>query len=293
MYAEKITKAASGWLALAINVLLYIITVLVFIQGVRAGSGWTIFGASALTLVAVLLTIGFFIVNPNESAVLLLFGSYKGTVKTNGFWWANPFYTKIKISLRVHNLNTEKLKVNDKDGNPIEIAAVVVWQVQNTAQAQFDVEDYRDYVEIQSESAVRKLASAYSYDSGVDEDDLEVVTLRGATDEINQHLQEELQERLARAGVRVVEARLSHLAYAPEIAADMLRRQQANAIVAARKRIVEGAVGMVEMALKELERVDEVELDQDRKAAMISNLLVVLCSETSAQPVVNTGTLYQ
>jgi regulator of protease activity HflC (stomatin/prohibitin superfamily) len=226
-------------------------------------------------------------VNPNEAAALLLFGAYKGTVKKNGFCWANPFYTKMKISLRARNLNGEKLKVNDLSGNPIEIAAVVVWQVAETAEALFEVDDYEEYVETQSEAAVRHMASAYPYDG-----DEATISLRGSTDELNQHLQKELQERLGRAGVDVNEARLSHLAYAPEIAGAMLQRQQASAVVAARQKIVEGAVGMVELALEELNKKTIVTLDEERKAAMVSNLMVVLCSEHSAQPIVNTGTLY-
>jgi len=239
-------------------------------------------------VVAFIMWGGFFIVNPNEARVMLLFGSYKGTCKRNGFGWTNPFMTKTPISQRARNLNGERLKVNDKDGNPIEIAVVVVWQIENTSQAVFDVDDYEEYVTTQSEAAVRHLASAYSYDGGDEE-----LTLRGTTEEINERLEAELQERLSRAGVKVVEARLSHLAYAPEIAGAMLQRQQAHAVVAARQKIVEGAVGMVEMALKELGDRDLADFDSDRKAVMISNLLVVLCSEHAAQPVVNTGTLYQ
>ena len=214
---------------------------------------------------------------PNEAIALLLFGSYKGTCRDNGFHWATPFLSKLKISLKARNFNSDKLKVNDITGNPIEIAAVVVWRVHNTAQALFDVEDYEEYVTTQSESAVRQLASSYPYDGGEDE-----ISLRGSTEEINSHLKDALQERLNRAGVAVIEARLSHLAYAPEIA-----------VVAARKKLVEGAGGMVEMALLELNKKQLVKLDEERKAAMVSNLLVVLCSEHSAQPVVNTRTLYQ
>jgi regulator of protease activity HflC (stomatin/prohibitin superfamily) len=268
--------------------MIYVLFIVGLVLAAATDSGLAVILAILALGAGILASAGFFIVNPNDSKLLLLFGSYKGTIKSNGFWWANPFYRKIKLSLRAHTLNGDKLKVNDRSGNPIEIAAVVVWRVANTAQAQFDVEDYVEYVKTQSETAVRKLASAYSYDGAETE-----VTLRGATDEVNTHLQEELQERLMPAGVEVMEARLSHLAYAPEIAADMLRRQQASAVVAARKTIVEGAVGMVEMALAELSKLDGVELDAERKAAMISNLLVVLCSESSAQPVINTGTLYQ
>jgi len=231
---------------------------------------------------------GFFTLQPNEGAVLLLFGAYRGTARTEGFRWANPLYRKIKISLRARNLNGEKLKVNDQRGNPIEIAAVVVWRVDDTAKGCFDVKDYSNYVAVQSESAVRHLASRYPYDASADHE----VSLRGSTDEVSQALQAELQERLGKAGVVVEEARLSHLAYAPEIAGAILRRQQAEAVVAARTRIVEGAVGMVETALQHLEEHKMIQLDDERKAAMVSNLLVVLCGEQAAQPVVNTGTLY-
>jgi regulator of protease activity HflC (stomatin/prohibitin superfamily) len=288
MYKEKDVQNISGWLMLIVVIALYVIGVLSLIFGIREEHTLRIIGSIVLLVVNSILLAGFFIVNPNESAVLVLFGRYAGSAKKNGFWWTNPFMTKTKISLRARNLNSEKLKVNDLVGNPIEIAVVVVWKVENTAQAQFDVDDYVEYVHVQSESAVRKLASAYPYDGPEGE-----ISLRRATDEINHHLQEELQERLSQAGVHVSEARLSHLAYAPEIAADMLRRQQASAVVAARQTIVEGAVGMVEMALAELAKAHVVELDEERKAAMVSNLLVVLCSESAAQPVLNTGTLYQ
>jgi regulator of protease activity HflC (stomatin/prohibitin superfamily) len=243
---------------------------------------------TVLLCVAITVSVGFFVVNPNEAAALLLFGAYKGTCKQNGFRFANPFMTKIKLSLKARNLNGEKLKVNDLAGNPIEIAAVVVWRVDNTAEALFDVDDYEEYVQTQSEAAVRHLASAYPYDGPEDQ-----LTLRGTTEEFNNHLKKELQERLDRSGVHVIEARLSHLAYAPEIAHAMLQRQQASAVVAARQKIVEGAVGMVEMALAELNEKSLVTLDEERKATMVSNLLVVLCSEHAAQPVVNTGSLYQ
>jgi regulator of protease activity HflC (stomatin/prohibitin superfamily) len=231
---------------------------------------------------------GFFTLQPNTAAVLLLFGEYMGTAHQSGFYWANPFYKKVRVSLRARNLNSEKLKVNDQRGNPIEIAAVVVWRVHDTARASFDVDDYANYVHVQSESAVRHLASSYPYDASEEHQ----VSLRGSMDEVSKALQRELQERLDKAGVVVDEARLSHLAYAPEIAGAMLRRQQAEAVVAARTRIVEGAVGMVHMALAHLEKDKIVELDGERKAAMVSNLLGVLCGEHAAQPVVNTGTLY-
>lgn len=249
---------------------------------------WGLVGCSFVAGGLGLLWAGFFTLQPNEAAVLLLFGAYKGTVRRAGFHYANPLLRKLKISLRTRNFNTDKLKVNDQRGNPTEIAAVVVWRVENTAQASFDVDDYKDYVHIQSESALRHLASRYPYDTTADNE----LSLRGSMDEVSHTLQQELQDRLAKAGVIVEEARLSHLAYAPEIAGAMLRRQQAEAIVAARLRIVEGAVGMVELALEKLEEKKTVLLDDERKAAMVSNLLVVLCGEQAAQPVVNAGTLY-
>jgi regulator of protease activity HflC (stomatin/prohibitin superfamily) len=264
---------------------------------------------------------GHFTLQPNEARVLILFGSYKGTVRRSGFYWANPFYARnrgripwtvappadpktpnrmgqrqgiiykplpAKISLRAHNFNSDKLKVNDKRGNPVEIAAVVVWRVEDTAQAAFDVEDYESYVQVQSEAAIRSIASNYAYDHGEEQE----VTLRGGGDEVALELKKELGHRLAKAGVMVDEARLTHLAYAPEIASAMLRRQQAEAVIAARTKIVLGAVSMVEMALRELERNEVVKLDEERKAAMVSNLLVVLCGTAEASPVINTGTLY-
>jgi regulator of protease activity HflC (stomatin/prohibitin superfamily) len=231
---------------------------------------------------------GFFTLQPNMAAVLVLFGKYVGTVKTSGFHWANRFFTKTRVSLRARNLNCEKIKVNDSRGNPIEIAAVVVWRVVNTAQAVFDVDEFVHYVTVQSESALRHLASAYPYDT-TEEGQL---SLRGSMDEVSASLTRELQDRVDKAGVKIDEARLSHLAYAPEIASAMLQRQQAEAIVAARSRIVDGAVGMVEMALSRLDQHATVKLDDEKRAAMVSNLLVVLCGDRSAQPVVNTGTLY-
>jgi regulator of protease activity HflC (stomatin/prohibitin superfamily) len=231
---------------------------------------------------------GFFTLQPNEARVLILFGAYKGTERTSGFHWTNPLNTKRRISLRARNLNGERLKVNDKRGNPIEIAAVVVWRVEDTAQASFDVENYEAYVHIQSESAVRHLASCYAYDYGAENE----ITLRSGVDEVSLALQKELQERVSRAGVMIEEARLTHLAYAPEIAGVMLRRQQAEAIIDARQKIVHGAVSMVQMALQDLAEKGIVELDEERKAAMVGNLLVVLCGESEAQPIINTGTLY-
>jgi regulator of protease activity HflC (stomatin/prohibitin superfamily) len=262
---------------------------------------------------------GFFTLQPNEARVLVLFGKYIGTVRQSGFHWGNPFYSsgpkvdlktrlqtaaakensaeasaimrraaRNKISLRVRNLNSDKLKVNDKRGNPIEIGAVIVWRVQDTAQAMFDVDDYENYVRIQSESAIRHLASAYPYDHGEENE----ITLRSGVDEVSQALREELQARLEKAGVAIEEARLTHLAYAPEIAQAMLRRQQAEAVIAARQKIVHGAVSMVDMALRELADKKVVNLDDERRAAMVSNLMVVLCGEAEVHPVVNTGTLY-
>jgi len=243
--------------------------------------------------VAAFLLSGHFTLQPNEARLLILFGAYKGTVRTSGFFWSNPFYTKFtKMSLRAYNLNSEKLKVNDKHGNPIEIAAVVVWRVADTAQAKFDVADYNRYVNIQSESALRHLASTYAYDVGETTDAKDEVTLRGGGDAVSTALMGELQVRLAKAGVTVDEARISYLSYAPEIAEAMLRRQQAQAVVAARKIIVQNAVSMVEMALSELSERKVVVLDDERRAAMVSNLLVVLCGENHASPVINTGTLY-
>lgn len=288
MYTEKTLHTASGLIALPLLLLLLGGTIWLFIAGIIAKSLAMILGSLALLLADIILLTGLFVVSPNEAAVVLLFGDYKGTVKRNGFCWANPFYTKRKISLRARNLNGERIKVNDLAGNPIEIAAVVVWRVVNTTEALFEVDRFEDYVTTQSEAAVRHLASAYPYDG--DENEL---TLRGTTDEINQRLEKELQERLGRAGVEIIEARLSHLAYAPEIAGAMLQRQQASAVVAARQKIVEGAVGMVELALAELSTKSIIELDEERKAAMVSNLLVVLCSDHATQPVINTGTLYQ
>jgi len=259
------------------------------ISGVRAANPTLIIASSIALVLTLFLLGGLFVVNPNEGRVLQLFGDYAGTARTAGLRWANPFYTKKRVSLRVRNFESSRLKVNDTDGNPIEIAAVVVWQVVDTAEAMFEVDDYNNYVKVQTESAVRNLATGYPYDS---HDDAQI-SLRGHTATVAEHLKKEIQDRLTRAGVSVIEARISHLAYAAEIAASMLQRQQAGAIIAARQRIVEGAVGMVEMALDMLSRRDIVTLDNERKAAMVSNLLVVLCGERSTQPVVNTGTIYQ
>jgi regulator of protease activity HflC (stomatin/prohibitin superfamily) len=287
MHTEKKISVGSGWPLLFLNILMYLALIPAVIYTIGNPASGIIL-TTLLLFIAILVSVGFFIVNPNEAVALLLFGAYKGTCRVNGFRWANPFFTKQKVSLKARNFNSDKLKVNDLTGNPIEIAAVVVWRVHDTAQALFDVDDYEDYVTIQSETAIRHLASSYPYDGAENE-----ISLRGSTEDINNNLKTELQDRLRRAGVKVIETRLSHLAYAPEIAGAMLQRQQAHAVVAARQKIVEGAVGMVEMALEELNKQQLVVLDEERKASMVSNLLVVLCSEHAAQPVVNTGTLYQ
>ena len=258
-------------------------------MGAEADSVWIILASVLLMALAGFLLAGLFIVNPNEAKVLQFFGDYVGTAKAPGLRWANPFYTKKRISQRVRNFESGRLKVNDNEGNPIEIAAVVVWRVIDTAEAVFQVDDYNNYVKVQSESALRNLASSYTYDT---HDDTQM-SLRGHTLAVAEHLQKEIQARLNQAGVEVMEARISHLAYAPEIAQAMLQRQQAGAIIAARQRIVEGAVGMVEMALDMLSKRGIVALDDERKAAMVSNLLVVLCGERGATPVINAGTIYQ
>ncbi len=292
MNSERPRSAASGYLALAIGILAVLAAAGTLVLGILRDDALLVIPVLLFSLVAALALAGLFIVNPNDSKVLVLFGTYVGTVRSSGFFWANPFYSKKRITLRARNLNGQKLKVNDRSGNPIEIAAVVVWQVEDTFRASFDVDDYEQYVVVQSEAAVRHLAGSYPYDT-FDDHDEEVLTLRAGAEQVNKVLELELTERFQRAGVRVIEARLSHLAYAPEIAEAMLRRQQAQAVVAARAQIVNGAVGMVELALDRLSERKVVELDEDRKAAMVSNLLVVLCSESSATPVVNTGTLYQ
>ncbi len=259
------------------------------IASATGGSAVWIVALSVAILVDVLLFMGLFVVNPNEGRVLQLFGDYVGTVKTPGLRWASPLYTKRRISQRVRNFESARLKVNDRDGNPIEIAAVAVWRVVDTAEAVFHVDDYQNFVKVQTEAAVRNLATSYTYDAHLEGD----MSLRGNTAEVAEHMKKEIQERLATAGVEVIEARISHLAYAPEIAQAMLQRQQAGAIIAARQRIVEGAVGMVEMALDLLSKREILEFDNERKAAMVSNLLVVLCGERATQPVINAGTIYQ
>ncbi|OZI08312.1 hypothetical protein BWI93_09925 [Siphonobacter sp. BAB-5385] len=279
---EKVIRPLSGAI-MALVVLLLVGVFLVFMQTNE------VMGIGALIL-AVLLSPGFFIVNPNEAKLLVLFGNYVGTVKESGFKWSNPLYTKIKISLRARSLEGDKIKVNDHLGNPIVIGAVVVWQVANAVQAKFEVDNFEHYVKLQSDTALRHLAGSYAYDHF--DDDQQEITLRSGGDLINEKLEAELRERLARAGVRVLEARITHLAYAEEIAHAMLQRQQATAMVAARTKIVEGAVGMVDLALKRLTEDQIVMLDEEKKAAMVSNLLVVLCSDKSANPVINAGTLY-
>jgi regulator of protease activity HflC (stomatin/prohibitin superfamily) len=291
MSRERLVSTVSGWLVLlGLVAAMFAIGYSYYacIAGRPQPHVWGLIGTVFATLLWGFIACGFFTLQPNISAVLLLFGAYKGTNREPGFRWANPLLQKVKISLRQHNLNGEKLKVNDKRGNPIEIAVVVVWRVEDTAQACFDVQDYRQYVEVQSESAVRHLATRYPYDT-IEQDEQ---SLRGSLDEVSAALKDELSDKLRDAGVVVDDARISHLAYASEIAGAMLRRQQAEAIVAARARIVEGAVGMVEMALTKLDEHHTVQLDEERRAAMVSNLLVVLCGEREATPVVNTGTLY-
>ncbi|MFH2000584.1 MAG: SPFH domain-containing protein [Planctomycetota bacterium] len=298
MNQEKAISVGNGWVILFFNILVLFgsIALLVFfifsaVEAENRGGlpNFYLLGGFMFGIVLFLLICcGFFTLQPNEARVLILFGQYKGTVCKSGFHWTNPFNTKKRISLRLRNLNGEKLKVNDKRGNPIEIAAVVVWQVKDTAQASFDVDSYENYVEVQSESAVRHLANSYAYDHGEDDE----TTLRSSVEEVSLALQEELRQRLAKAGVCVEEARLTHLAYAPEIAGAMLRRQQAEAIIAARQKIVQGAVGMVQLALKDLAEQKVIEFDEERKASMVSNLLVVLCSETEVHPVINAGSLY-
>jgi regulator of protease activity HflC (stomatin/prohibitin superfamily) len=288
MTREKELKAVSGWVVVFALLVAAAFSVWLLVTGIRAEDPrWVVIAMVTLVLELVLAA-GLFVVNPNEAKVLQLFGKYVGTEREPGLRFANPFYTKRRVSLRVRNFESARLKVNDLDGNPIEIAAVVVWRVIDTAEAIFEVDDYENYVHVQSESALRNMATSYPYDAHDDEH----LSLRGHTQSIADHLRKEIQERLSKAGVEVIEARISHLAYAAEIAAAMLQRQQAGAIIAARQRIVDGAVGMVEMALDRLARNNVVELDEERKAAMVSNLLVVLCSERSTQPIVNAGTLH-
>jgi regulator of protease activity HflC (stomatin/prohibitin superfamily) len=289
---EKIIKPISGIVGFIIILVCLAASVFFFLQ-VKGGNEnpLMIVAAVLLLILSLFLMKGLVIIQPNHSRVLNLFGKYVGTVKENGWWFVNPFYTAENISLRSQNLESAKLKVNDKMGNPIEIAAVIVWQVGETYKAAYDVVNYKEYVLRQSEAAVRHLANSFPYDNL--EDEHADITLRNGADKVNEILEEELLERLTPAGIIIKEARISHLAYAAEIAGAMLQRQQATAIVAARTKIVEGAVGMVEMALEMLSKKDIVHLDEEKKAAMVSNLMVVLCGERGAQPILNTGTLYQ
>ena len=285
---ERAVSAPSGIPALIVLVLLLLGDATWFVYSAQHQAGWQM-ATAALAFVILLICLGgFFTVAPNEGKVLQFFGRYVGTVRDAGPRWTNPFYSKRSVSLRVRNFESSKLKVNDLDGNPIEIAAVVVWQVVDTAEALFQVNDYEDFVHIQSESALRQMAQSYPYDAH----DTDGISLRSHGKEVADHLRKEIQERLNKAGVDVVESRITHLAFAPEIAQAMLQRQQASAIIAARTRIVEGAVSMVQMALDQLKTRGVVDLDEERKAAMVSNLLVVLCGERGTQPIVNTGTLY-
>ena len=298
MNHERQVPTYNGWAMLAVTIAVFLFAAALlreFVYSAIAAAPrnqvpnlYPLLGSLLVAGLGVFLCFGFFTLQPNEGRVLILFGAYRGTVRESGWRWTNPLNTKKRISLRARNLNGDKLKVNDKRGNPIEIAAVVVWRVQDTFQASFDVERFEEYVRIQSESAVRHLANCFAYDHG----EANEITLRSGVEEISAALQKELQERVAKAGVQIDEARLTHLAYSPEIAGVMLRRQQAEAIIAARQMIVHGAVSMVQMALKDLTENKIVELDEERKATMVSNLLVVLCGDRDAQPVINAGTLY-
>ncbi len=289
MTTERQTSALTGVVGLITCLALFAAAVAVIPQAVASHSPFlALFAGLPLLVLASLAAAGLFTVQPNQAVVLILFGTYIGTVRESGWWWVNPFMSRKRVSLRVRSLNGHTIKVNDHMGNPVEIAAVVVWRVRDSAMAFFDVEDFESFVAVQSETAVRHLATEYPYDA----EGTDTISLRGSTDKVSEFLRAELQQRLQTAGVEVVETRLSHLAYAPEIAGAMLQRQQAAAIIAARQRIVEGAVGMVEMALARLSANNVVELDEARKAAMVSNLLVVLCGERAATPVLNAGTLY-
>ena len=288
MIKEIQRNYASGYLALIILPVLLIANGWLFVTGVQTLNASVMVPSIIVELILIVCLAGFFMVHPNQARVLTLFGTYVGSARDTGLRWANPFYAKKAVSLRVRNFDCDTLKVNDSSGNPIEIAAVVVWKVVDSAEAVFEVDDYISFVKIQSEAALRNLATSYPYESHSDEQ----IALRSSPQQIAEQLKMEVQDRLDKAGVEVIEARISHLAYAPEIASAMLKRQQAQAIVAARRQIVDGAVGMVKMALTELKAQDVIELDDERKASMVSNLLVVLCGEENVQPVVNTGTLY-
>jgi regulator of protease activity HflC (stomatin/prohibitin superfamily) len=290
---EMEAATANGYLMFVVSIALLVAAVVIFANGVgeppRPGFFFTGLFVGAVGIFSFR---GLYMLQPNQAALLLLFGNYRGTDRNPGLRWANPFYSRSKLSLRAHNLNSDKIKVNDKRGNPIEVGAAIVWRVNDTARAKFDVENYEEYVRVQSEAAIRYLANSYAYDEGDEEAHGKEITLRSGIEEVTATLLRELQERLEQAGVVVEDAKLTHLAYAPEIAGVMLRRQQAEAIIAARQKIVTGAVSMVEMALNALSERRVVELDDERKASMVSNLLVVLCAENDVQPVVNAGTLY-
>jgi len=274
---------------LVANIAVVLLAIWWFVASARAGDGLEVAGAVIVFIVSVSLFAGFYMVEPNQAAVLTLFGKYIGTVREQGLRFSNPFYANRKVSLRVRNFESGRLKVNELNGSPIEIAAVIVWKVVDSAEATFNVDDYESFVQIQSEAALRSMATRYPYDQHVEDE----ISLRSHAQEISEHLKQQLDERLTTAGVDVIEARISHLAYASEIAQAMLQRQQADAVVAARRRIVDGAVGMVEMALKDLKEQGIVDLDEERQAQMVTNLLVVLCSDRATQPVINTGSIYQ
>ncbi len=281
---EKDYKGLSGYLFLLVELVLLALIIFGFMRGM-------VLPSVLLIVLFVLIAIGFTVVDPNQSCVMVLFGAYKGTIKANGFYWVNPFFVRKKISLRARNFDSEPIKVNDKLGNPIMIGVVLVWKVENTYKAAFGVDEYEHFVVVQSEAALRKLAGMYPYDSFEDEE--AELTLRESTEEVNERLESEIKERLEIAGIHVIEARINYIAYAQEIAQAMLKRQQATAIVAARFKIVEGAVSMVEMALEELNKKEIVDFDEEKKATMVSNLMVVLCGDKDVSPVVNTGSLYQ
>lgn len=284
MKNEKVYSAASGYLMFLVLLVVLLAAIFSFLFGM-------VWIGGILLPVFLLIAVGFAVVNPNESCVLILFGAYQGTIKKNGFFWVNPFFVRKKISLRARNFDSETIKVNDRIGNPIKIGCVLVWKVEDTYKAAFEVDDYVHFVFVQSETALRKLAGSYAYDNFEDHD--AQITLRGGGEEVNDELEKEIRERLDIAGIHVIEARINFIAYAEEIAGAMLRRQQATAVVAARFKIVEGAVSMVQMALEQLSEKEIVDFDDEKKAAMVSNLMVVLCGDKDASPVVNTGTLHQ
>ena len=286
---EKPAPKINGFIMLSISFILLALDVYLFVVGIQSRSPQFLWIFLPVIFIFIIILIGFIVVQPNDSRVIIFFGKYNGTVRQSGFWWINPFTIKTKVSLRIRNFSSEKIKVNDLNGNPIEIGAVIVWKVGDSAKAIFDVENYEQFVDIQSETSIRSLASEFPYD----ESEAGKASLRGSPQEIAESLQKQVQSRLDIAGVEVIEARISHLAYAQEIAQAMLRRQQAEAVVAARYKIVEGAVGMVEIALKSLSEQKIIELDEEKKATMVNNLMVALVSETEATPVINTGTLYQ